>query len=59
MKWAQREHTLILTIPSSCFKYTKLQLSADKIWFMGVSHQGDIYEVDHALLNKVDTAKSG
>ena len=54
LKWAQREHNLILIIPTANFKYTKLQLANDKLWFIGVDKNGEIYEIDHEFLNLVD-----
>jgi len=50
-RWAQRESLLILTIPLNNFKYHRLQITSKKMWFLGVTKQGDINEFDHDFLH--------
>ena len=61
-KWAQRDHMIMLTIPLQKFKYHKLQITDEKLWFLAVTSElvpNNIYEIDLPLLHKVDPAKSG
>ena len=58
-RWAQRESLIIMTIPLQNFKYHRLQITNKKLWFLGVTKNGDIHEYDNDFLFDIDTEKSG
>lgn len=61
MSWAQRDNMLMLTIPLNRFKYHKLQITNQKMWFLGITktQENNIFEIDHDFLHPIDPAKSG